>query len=182
GQLGAVLVVVDVEVGSFLGRGELVEVLEVGGDGLHATRAVHPAAERFAGFTLGAEPADHTHGSLGGVLGREAKRPFAEVGLGFADVAAEQHGVAGGRLAVGATFGAGEPDVGDVVLTRGVGAARVVGSHPPRLGQALFFEPSADGVGQAPGLRHRQVAGVGAGAGDHVSGELGAGLSHADGL
>ena len=51
---------------------------------------------------------------------------------------------------------------------------------PPIVGQPGVLEGPADVVGQAPALGHGQVAGVGARAGDHVAGQLGAGLGHAE--
>ena len=47
---------------------------------------------------------------------------------------------------------------------------------PPHLGEAGLLERVADVGGEAAGLRDREVAGVGAGAGDDVAGELGARL------
>ena len=84
-------------------------------------------------------PAADPDDGLGGVLGGEAQRPLAEVHLGLAHVAAEQHGVAGGGHAVGAPLGVGEADVGDVVLTTRVGAAGDVDAYPADLGQALLL-------------------------------------------
>ena len=55
-----------------------------------------------------------------------------------------------------------------------------VDADPADVGQAGFLEGPADVVGQAPALGDGQVAGVGARAGHHVAGQLGAGLGHAD--
>src|SRR5512132_286367 len=85
------LVVVDVELGPLLGRGELVELLELGGDGLGATRPVHPVPEGLAGVALVGEAPYDPHRGLGGLLGRQAQRLVAEVDLLLSDVAAEQH-------------------------------------------------------------------------------------------
>ena len=143
-------------------------------------RSIHDA-EHLAGLALVVEPAHHPHDGLGRVLGREAQRLLAEVDLLLADVAAEQQLVAGSRLAVGPALGAEEPDVGDVVLAAAVGAAGDVGADAADVGQAGLVEGGADGVGQAAALGDGQVAGVGAGAGDDVAGQLGARLGHADG-
>src|SRR5262245_19558839 len=94
------LVVVDVVVGPFLGRGELVELLELGGDRLGPAGPLHPGPERLAGGALVREPADDPHGRLGRVLGRQAEGLLAEVDLRLAHVAAQQHLVAGRRTAV----------------------------------------------------------------------------------
>ena len=82
------------------------------------------------------EAADDPHDGLGRVLGRQAQGLLAEVDLLLADVAAEQHLVAGGGLAVGPALGAEEPDVGDVVLAAGVGAAGDVGADAADVGEA----------------------------------------------
>ena len=154
---------------------------EVLGDGLGAADAVHPGAEHLAGLALVVEAPDDADGGLGGVLGRQAQRLLAEVDLLLADVAAEQHLVAGGGLAVGPALGAEEADVGDVVLAAAVRAAGDVGADAADVGQAGLVEGGADGVGQAAALGDGEVAGVGARAGDDVAGQLGARLGHADG-
>src|SRR3546814_1211813 len=48
------------------------------------------------------------------------------------------------------------------------------------VGQSVVVEGRTGGVGESTALGDRQVAGVGAGAGDDVAGELGAGLGHPD--
>src|ERR671917_2297680 len=182
GLVRAGLVVVHVVVGGLVGQRELVQLLERGPDGLGAAGPVHPLAERLAGLALVGEPADDPHGGLGRVLGREAQGLLAEVGLRLADVAAEQHLVAGRRAAVGPALGAEEPDVGRMVLPAAVGAARDVDAETADLGQALLLELVADGGAQAAALRDGEVARVGPRAGDHVAHQLGAGLAHADGV
>src|SRR5918997_1731162 len=182
GLVRAGLVVVHVVVGGLVGQRELVQLLERGPDGLGAARTVHPLAERLARLTLVGEPADDPHGGLGRVLGREAQGLLAEVGLRLADVAAEQHLVAGGRAAVGPALGAEEPDVGGVVLPAAVGAARDVDAEAADVGEALLLELVADGGAEAAALGDGQVAGVGTRAGDDVADQLGAGLAHADGV
>src|SRR6476620_7123767 len=132
GHVGPGLAEVDVEVRGVVGHGELVELLEVGGDLLDPADAVHPPAERLPG--------------LARVLGGQPQGALAEVDLGLPDVAAEQHGVPGCRLAVRPAFGTGEPDVGDVVLAARVGAAGDVGADAADLGEALLLEALADGV------------------------------------
>ena len=74
-----------------------------------------------------------------------------------------------------------EPEVADVVLPARVGAARDVDAHAADVGQAGLLQGGADVVGQAAGLGHGQVAGVGARAGHDVPGQFGAGLVHAQG-
>ena len=123
---------------------------------------------------------DQADRGLGRRLGRQAQGPVAELDLGVADVAAEQQLVAGGGPAVGPALGAVEADVGDVVLAAAVGAAGDVDADPADVRQPGLLEGPADVVGQAPALGHGQVAGVGARAGDHVAGQLGARLGHAD--
>ena len=83
---------------------------------------------------------------------------------------------------MGAALDADEADVGDVVLAARVRAARDVDAHAADLGQPRLFERVADVGGEAARLRDREVAGVGAGAGDDVADELGAGFGHADGV
>src|SRR5918998_1855522 len=112
GLVRAGLVVVDVVIGRLVGQREAVEVLEPGGDGLGPAGPVHPRPERLAGLAFVREPADDPHRRLGGVLRREAQCLVAEVGLGLAHVAAEQHLVAGGGAAVGPALNAEEADVG----------------------------------------------------------------------
>src|SRR5688572_10436215 len=172
GLVRAGLVVVHVVLGRLVGRGELVELLELGGDGLGPAGPVHPLAERLAGLALVGEPADDPHRGLGRVLGREAQRLVTEVHLLLADVAAEQHLVARGRPAVGAALGAEEPDVGGVVLAAAVGAARDVDAQAADLGEPLLLELVADGGAEPAALGHGQVAGVGARAGHDVAHEL----------
>ena len=82
------------------------------------------SANGLADLALVGEAADHPHRGLGRRLGRQAQGPVAELDLGVADVAAEQHLVARGGPAVGPALGAVEADVGDVVLAAAVGAAR----------------------------------------------------------
>src|SRR5262245_19155357 len=65
------LVVVDVELGPVVGRGELVQVLEPGGDGLGATRTVHPLPEGLAGRAFVGESPHDPHGGLGRPLRRQ---------------------------------------------------------------------------------------------------------------
>ena len=77
---------------------------------------LEPVDERLARDPLGGEAADHPDRRLGRRLGRQAQRLLAELDLGLADVAAEQHLVAGAGLAVGPALDAAEADVGDVVL------------------------------------------------------------------
>ena len=57
-----------------------------------------------------------------------------------------------------------------------------VDAHATHLGQPRLFEGVADVGRQAARLRDREVAGVGAGTGDDVADELGAGFGHADGV
>src|SRR5690606_28619495 len=136
-----------------------------------AADPLHPGPERLARLPLLGEAPHHPNGRLRGVLGRQAQRLVAEDGGRLADVAAEQHLVAGGRAAVGPALGTEEPDVGGVVLAAAVGAARDVDAEAADLGQALLLEPLADGGAEAPALGDREVAGVGAGAGDDVTDE-----------
>src|SRR4029453_1545988 len=96
GLVGTRLVVVDVELGALVRRGELVEILELGGDGLGATRAVHPLPERLTGHTLVCKPPDDPDRGLRGPLGRQPQRLVAEVDLLLAHMAAQEHLVAGG--------------------------------------------------------------------------------------
>ena len=124
--------------------------------------------------------ADQPDGGLGRRLGRQAQGLLPELDLGVAHVAAEQQLVAGGGPAVGPALGPEEADVGDVVLPAAVGAAGDVDADPADVGQPGLLEGPADVVGQAPALGDGQVAGVGARAGHHVAGQLGAGLGHAD--
>ena len=66
------------------------------------------------------------------------------------------------------------------MLTARVRATRDVHSDTADLGETGVVERSAD-VGREPaGLRDGEVAGVGARARDHVTGELGAGLGHVE--
>src|SRR5262245_61428631 len=71
GLVGTGLVVVDVELGPVVGRGELVQVLEPGGDRLGATRTVHPLPEGFAGRAFVGESPHDPHGGLGRPLRRQ---------------------------------------------------------------------------------------------------------------
>ena len=114
------------------------------------------------------------------VLAGQLRGLLAELDLHVADVAAEQHLVAGRGPAVGAALEAEEADVGDVVLAARVGAAGDVDAHAADLGEAGLLERVADVGGEAARLRDREVAGVGAGARHDVAGELGAGLGHVE--
>ncbi len=144
-------------------------------------RSIQPRKSSPACRSAANRPTD-PHDRLGRGLGGQAQRLLAEVDLLLADVAAEQHLVAGGRPAVGATLGSEEPDVGDVVLAARVGAAGDVGAHAADVGETGRLERLADRVGEPAGLRDGEVAGVGTGAGDDVAAQLGTGLGHADGL
>ena len=148
---GTGLVEVDVEVGRLVGRGELVEVLEVvadapgaAGRGRATSRNVSPASRSSA-----KRPTTRTTAS-GARLGRQLQWPSRRTRSAcLADVAAEQHLVAGRGLAVGAALDAEEADVGDVVLAAGVGAAGDVDAHAADLGEAGLLERVADGGGEA---------------------------------
>ena len=153
----------------------MVEVLERSAHLRRAAGAGEPVGERLAGLALVGEPADDAHDRFGTRLGRQLRGLLAELDLHVADVAAEQHLVAGGGATVGAALEAEEADVGDVVLAAAVGAAGDVDAHPGHLGEARLLEGVADGGGEATRLRDGEVAGVGARAGDDVAGELGAG-------
>ena len=135
--------------------------------------------EVLAGLALFVETTDDTHDRFGRRLRRQLGGLVAELHLRVGDVPAEQHLVAGRGLAVGAPLEAEEADVGDVVLAAAVRAARDVGAHAGNLGQTGDLERVADCRGETSGLRDRKVAGVGAGAGHDVAGELGTGLGHA---
>jgi hypothetical protein len=69
-----------------------------------------------------------------------------------------------------------------VVLTAAVRATRDVDADTTDLGQALLLQPLADGLGETTRLGDRDVAGVGTGAGHHVTGQLGTGTGHVDRL
>ena len=180
GDVRAGLAVVDEELGPVVGSGEVVEVLDGLADALGATRTGEPLRELLAGVALLVEATDDAHDRFGRRLGRQLRGLVAELDLHVADVTAEQHLVAGRGATVGAPLEAEEADVGDVVLAAAVGAAGDVGAHTRDLGEAGGLERVADRRREAAGLRDREVAGVGAGAGDDVAGELGAGLGHAD--
>src|SRR5262245_27522909 len=152
GRVRPGLVVVDVELGAVLRGGELVELLELGADGLGPAGPVHPRAERLAGRALLGEAPDDAHRGLGGVLGRQAQGLLAEVDLCLAHVAAQQHLVAGGRATVRPALGAEEADVGRVVLAAAVGAAGDVDAQAADLGEALLLQQLADGGAQAAAL------------------------------
>ena len=138
-----------------------------------------PRRERLAGLALVVEAADDAHDGFGRGLGRQLRGLVAELDLAVAEVAAEQHLVAGCGPAVRAALEPEEPDVGDVVLAAAVRAAGDVDAHAGDLGEAGVLERVADRGGEAARLRDREVARVGAGARDDVAGELGAGLGHA---
>src|SRR5581483_11617071 len=96
---------------------------------------LEPRAEGLARVAFGGEATDDAHGRFRRVLGGQAQGLLAEVRLRLADVAAEQHLVAGRRFAVGAPLGTEEPDVGDVVLAARVRAAGDVRAHAAHVGQ-----------------------------------------------
>src|SRR6478609_595289 len=88
---------VDVEV--FVGRRvrELVEVGQPGGDLLRAAGTLQPGAERLAVLAVRGVPAHDPHGRFRSRLGGQSQGLLAELRLLVADVAAEQHLVAGSR-------------------------------------------------------------------------------------
>src|SRR5947208_7926128 len=148
------LVEVDVELGGFLGRRELVEVLDRGADRSGAAGTLEPLAERLTRRALAGELADDAHDRLRRPLGRELRRLLPERHLHVADLAAEEHLVARGGAAMGAALDPDEADVGDVVLAARVGAARDVDTHPADVRQAGVLERPPDVVGQTARLRH----------------------------
>src|SRR5438128_8421359 len=113
---GPGLVEVDVEVGLLVGSGEDVQVLERGAHRAGPTGPLQPGGEVLAGLALAGEAAAHPHRRLAHVLGREPQSLGPELDLGLAHVAPEQHLVPRGRLPVGPTLDAEEPDVRGVVL------------------------------------------------------------------
>ena len=128
------------------------------------------------------EAPDHPGGGFGGVAGGQAQGLVAEVHLLLADVAPQQHLVAGGAAAVDPSLRPEEADVRRVVLSAGVGAPGDVDADAAHIGQPLVLEALADGVAQAATLGDGQVAGVRPGAGHHVAGQLRARAGHADGV
>ena len=129
---------------------------------LRAAGASEPVCERLAGLALAGEPADDPHDGFGRGLGRQLARLVAELDFHLAEVAAEQHLVAGRGAAVRAAFEAHEADVGDVVLAAAVRAARDVDAHAADLGEAGVLERVADRRREPARLRDREVARVGA--------------------
>ena len=105
--------------------------------------------ERFTCGALRGEAADHPHHRFGRVLGRQLGGLVAELHLGVAEVATEQHLVARRGLAVGPPLEAEEADVGDVVLTAAVRAAADVHLDAAHIGKTGVLEGTPDGRGEA---------------------------------
>ena len=149
GDVGPGLVEVDVVVGCFVGRRELVEVLERLAHRGGTARTGEPRRERLAGVALAGELPDDPHDGFRRALGGQLGRLLAELDLHVADVPAELHVVAGCGAPVGATLDPEEADVGDVVLAARVRAARDVDAHAADLGEPGVLERLAD-VGGEP--------------------------------
>ena len=141
GDVGTGLVEVDVELGAVVGSGEVVEVLERVADAPWRRPSASSHVWNVSpALALLVEAADDAHDRFG-----RASWPGSFVAFSpnstshVAEVAAEQHLVAGRGAAVGAALEPEEADVGDVVLAAAVGAAGDVDAHAaaPRRGRPL---------------------------------------------
>jgi hypothetical protein len=86
------------------------------------------------------------------------------VDLLFTDVTTEEELIAGECLAMCATLGTEQTDVGGVVLAATVGASRDVDAYTADLSQSFFLESLTDRTGETARLGDRDVARVRSGA------------------